>query len=184
MALGAAALAGCAHYEFDIARPGDGSQVVSGDSETSFHLDPLIYRARARENRLVLLIQNTLDQPVELLGAKSSAVDPKGQSHPLRSQTIAPNAYIKLILPPLRPRFETAPAGFSVGVGMQSRLDDSALPARAASPDKVLYLDCYADVDSTYWDWDGESAVRLLFTYQQRDGKIFSHELNLRKRKA
>ena len=44
---------------------------------------------RTVENRLVLQIQNKTDDPIQLLGERSTVVDPGGQSHPLASHGTA-----------------------------------------------------------------------------------------------
>jgi hypothetical protein len=44
-------------------------------------------------------------------------VDPEGQSHPLHGGPIAPHSFLKLIIPPPRPRvYESGPT-YGVGVG-------------------------------------------------------------------
>ena len=63
-------------------------------------------------------IFNPTGDAITLLGDQSSVVDPRGQSHPLRTQSIAPAAFIKLILPPMRPVYRANPSiGIGVGVG-------------------------------------------------------------------
>lgn len=164
---------GCAHYDYVVTDPARLSQRVTSEAQTTLKADPLIYSMIAKEDRLVVIIKNPLAEPVQLLGDKSTVVDPKGQSHPLRSQTIAPNAYVKLILPPLRPRFETpAPAGFEFGV--QSRADSAA----------PIYLDSFSDADSYYWDFDGPGQIRLLLTFQKPDGSTWTNEFAIRKEKV
>jgi hypothetical protein len=182
----AALLAGCTSYNYTVTDSSKLSQTVTSEAQTTLKIDPLIYAMVTKENRLVLTIKNTLPDPVELLGAKSTVVDQQGQSHPLRSQTIAPNAFVKLILPPLRPRFETAPSG-SFMFGVQARSDSAvrtdASARVAASPDPV-YLDYFSDVDSYYWDFDGEGDIRLTLTYQKSDGKVWTDQFTIHRQKA
>src|SRR5262245_50127092 len=94
---------GCARYEYDVVRPDDLTGHVGTKEDVVFTRDPLEYRLRTADNRLVMRIYNPTDAPITLLGARSSVVDPDGQSHPLPSMTAAPESFIKLILPPLRP---------------------------------------------------------------------------------
>ncbi len=184
-------LVGCTSYNYTVTDSTHPSQRVNKDTQTTLKIDPLIYGMLVKENRLVLTVKNTLSDPVELLGTKSTVVDQKGQSHPLRSQTIAPNAFIKLILPPLRPRFETAPSGGFM-FGMQARRDSSALPDTAASvPDPItthsaepIYLDYFSDTDPYYWDFDGEGEIRLLLTYQKADGTVWTDQFTIYRQKA
>ena len=186
-------LVGCTNYNYIVTDSKHLSQRVSKDTQTTLKIDPVIYGMVVKENRLVLTIKNTLADPVELLGTKSTVVDEKGQSHPLRSQTIAPNAFVKLILPPLRPRFETAPSGGFM-FGMHARRESSAVPD-AAEPKSLrapvathsaepIYLDYFSDTDPYYWDFDGESEIRLLLTYQKADGTVWTDQFVIQRQKA
>jgi hypothetical protein len=64
-----------------------------------FRVDPLEYSMRTVDNRLVVRVFNPTDDAIELVGPRCSVVDPDGQSHPLRTQSIAPGSFIKLIFP-------------------------------------------------------------------------------------
>lgn len=183
-------LVGCTNYNYIVTDSTHLSQRISKDTETTLKIDPVIYGMVVKENRLVLIIKNTLTDPIELLGAKSTVVDQKGQSHPLRSQTIAPNAFVKLILPPLRPRFETTPSS-SLMFGVQARRDSSALPDTASLPASItsrpaepVYLDYFSDTDPYYWDFDGEGEIRLLITYQKSDGTVWTDQFTIYRQKA
>src|SRR4051812_15880749 len=108
---------GCTHYEYDLTAPPELTRHIGAKSDELIRIDPLEYRLRTVEDRLVLSIFNTTDQPITLLGDRSYTVSPAGQSHPLRGQTIAPHAYIRIILPPMQPFYrETGPA-FGIGIG-------------------------------------------------------------------
>src|SRR5437762_12422375 len=91
---------GCTRYEFDLAEPPDLATHIGRDKETIIKRDELEYRMQAVENRLLIHVVNPTDDAIELIGPQSTAVDPAGQSHPFRSQTLAPHSYVKLILPP------------------------------------------------------------------------------------
>jgi hypothetical protein len=95
---------GCAHYEYDLVEPPELARHV-GKSEVVVPKEPLEYRMRTVENRLVIHVINPTDEPVTLIGQQSYIVSPGGQSHPLRPQTIAPHTFIPLILPPMRPYY-------------------------------------------------------------------------------
>src|SRR5947207_207477 len=98
-------LTGCATYEYDLLRPEQFVTHIPRKSEVKVTIDPLEYRFISYENHLVVRILNHADEPIQLLGSQSSAIDPNAEGHPLRTQTIAPATFIKLILPPPRPQF-------------------------------------------------------------------------------
>src|SRR5205814_908677 len=81
----------------------DRARHIGAKADQVVRVDPLEYRLRSYDNRLVLSIFNPTQDPITLAGDRSYVVDPKDQSHPLRSQTIAPNTFVRLILPPMRP---------------------------------------------------------------------------------
>src|SRR6184192_495438 len=98
-------LTGCARYEYDLVFPPDLARHIGEKSDEVVRVDPLEYRLRSYDNRLVLSIFNPTQDPITLGCDRSYVVDPKDQSHPLRSQTIAPNTFVRLILPPMRPGY-------------------------------------------------------------------------------
>ena len=100
-----------------------GAEFFRWFSEEVVRIDPLEYRLRSYENRLVVNVFNPTPDPVTLAGERSYVVAPNGQSHPLRGQTIAPDTFVKMILPPMRPYYrESGPnIGFGLGVGISSR---------------------------------------------------------------
>src|SRR5215218_6311688 len=91
---------GCTRYEYDITRPTDLAMHVGTKQDAIAPRQPLEYRFRTVDNRLVMSIDNKTDDTIQLQGDRSSVVDPSGQSHPLRTQPIAPQSFIKQILPP------------------------------------------------------------------------------------
>ena len=79
---------GCTHFEYDLTQPADMAQHIGLKDDVVAKIDPLEYRFRSYEDHLVLRIYNPTNDPIRLIGDQSSAVDPKQQSHPLRSATI------------------------------------------------------------------------------------------------
>ena len=168
---------GCARYEFDLTRPADlATHVAAGD--VTIARDPLQYRFNAVDGRLVMRIFNNGADAIQLIGPASTVVDPHGQSHPLQSQTIAPQSFIKLILPPLRPHVEQDGPSIGLGFGViagrrphrgldhplaDGPFDEDALGASEA---RYFYV---ADDANLYWDWDGESDARLSLAFVHRD---------------
>lgn len=166
-------LCGCASYEYQLREPATFSQRIGGE-ERRLEFEPLIYHLRSYENRLVMRVQNPTTQPIELLGSQSSIVDPAGQSHPLRSQTIAPNSFIKLIFPPLRPRAYGTETTFGVGLRVDSGGGEN-YDRGGALYTEPAYLGVYDDGDVLYWDWKGESSARISLVYL-RAGNTFRNE--------
>jgi hypothetical protein len=169
---------GCARYEYDIIRPTDLAMHIGKQTDAIAPRLPLEYRFRAVENRLVMSIYNTTDDPIQLVGERSSVVDPEGQSHPLRSQPIAPNSFIKQILPPYRPRIERGGPTFGIGIGTHvgyhrrraypyDAFDDSFY-------DEPRYFAVIED-DALYWNWSGEGQIRMMLVFM-RGEESFTHE--------
>ena len=129
-------------------------------------IDPLEYRLRSVDSRLVMRIYNPTEDPIELLGPRSSVVDSEGQSHPLRSQTIAPQSFIKLIFPPPRPRVYDSGPRFGIGVGIHSSAYPHHRYRRAYLHDEYdpepRYFVVYDDNDTSYWDWRGAGEARVI----------------------
>ncbi|MEO6436467.1 MAG: hypothetical protein ABIP55_12010, partial [Tepidisphaeraceae bacterium] len=118
-------LSGCAKYEYALVRPPELARHIGRSIDQVFKIEPLEYRLRTADNRLVMRAYNPTNDAIELIGPKCSVVDPSGQSHPLRSSTIAPQSFIKLIFPPTRPRAYDPYHGptWSTGIGVGMRVD-------------------------------------------------------------
>ena len=179
-------LVGCASYEYDITRPADQRMHVSRKSDAVVQIDPLEYHLRAVEGRLVMQIKNPTRQAIQLDGERSAVVDTEGQSHPLRSQTIASGSYIKLIIPPMRPRVQPTGPVFGIGVGVgASRYDGyrrRGLPPSDPFLDTPQYFTVYDDSDAYYFDFNGAGNVRLMLVYRQAD-ETYTHEIGLNRSK-
>lgn len=179
---------GCAHYEYDIASPADLAQHIGAKTEQVIHRDPLEYRLRAVEDRLVMHIFNSSNDPITLLGDKSYVIAPSGQSHPLRSQTIAPHTFIRLILPPMHPFYREGGPTFGIGFGIASGYGYRGY--RHYDPFFYDYYDYawpryfsyYDPSDAIYWTWEGENDVRLHLVFQ-RDKETFSQDFTFHRKK-
>ena len=190
-------LAGCTRYEFEVIEPPEFATHVGRKKESAADVrrEPLDYHMRAYEGRLVMNVFNNEDQPIELLGDQSYVVDPEGESHPLLSASIAPDAYIKLILPPLRPYYRSEPHfGFGIGVGFSHydfhrhhhhyrgpRFRHSFDPD-VLDPARTYFT--IQDPGSLFWEWEGESTIRLRLTYRRQNDETFHHEFVIRRVKA
>ncbi|MCC6424349.1 MAG: hypothetical protein IT447_12805 [Phycisphaerales bacterium] len=162
--------AGCATYEYDIVRPQELARHI-GSQPMAVQVEPLIYHLQSYDNRLVMQVQNPTADPITLLGDQSTAVDPDGQSHPLRSQTIAPGSFIKLILPPIPPRIERSGPSIGIGIGY-GRHDTCPTPQ---------YLTVYED-SALYWDWAGQTDAKINLVYE-RAGQRFAHSFIFARKK-
>jgi len=180
-------LSGCATYEFDLVRPPELARHVGEQREQVFKLDPLEYRMQAYENRLIVKIFNPTSDPILLLGSHSAVVDPAGESHPLPELNIAPQSWAKLILPPLRPQVQAygPDVGFEFGVVGYRRWPHGYYAGSFYDPYDFEPRYYYVAVpnEMRYWEWEGETDVRLLLTYGRGDGE-FHHEFTFHRRKV
>ena len=162
---------GCARYEYDIVDP-PGLAGHVGQQEVVSRVEPLEYRFETYENRLVMSVFNPTPDPVTLVGERSYVVAPNGQSHPLRSQTIAPSAFVKLVLPPLRPYYRESNPSIGIGFGVGfSRGNYRGRPwgysrYGAGFYDEPRYITYYDESDATYWAWEGETDIKQHLVYQ------------------
>jgi hypothetical protein len=199
-------LEGCARYEYDLVQPPELARHI-GKADEVVPVDPLEYRLRTVENRLVVHVINPTDEPVTLIGPQSYIVSPGGQSHPLRPQTIAPHTFIPLILPPLRPYYyyPTGPTwGFGFGVvGVGGHFHDHHDHHRGGGHrgrvySSVAYYDPYfgdpypygppyymvEESDGAYWEWKGEGDVRVHLVFQRgTNARTFSDDFTFHRRK-
>ena len=172
---------GCSHPEFDLVAPSELSTHINDKTDSVVQRDPLRYQFNAVDGRLVMRINNDTQSDIALLGAMSAVVDPQGQSHPLRSQAIAAHSFIKLILPPIRPHLQQNPSvGFGLGIiGRAGRYDRPGFIDHDYGYAEPRYFDVVDD-DSMYWDWDGETQIRLNLTFEQQ-GHQFTQSFVLRR---
>jgi hypothetical protein len=175
---------GCAHAEFDILQPPDLAQHVGTKEWVTAPRPSVDYRMIAYEDHLVIHAYNHTGQNLILLAEQSTVVDPAGQSHPLplRNQTILPNSFAKLILPPVRPQL--VPTGPAINIGFGATYG-SAYPYHyhggryyygygyGYSPywyEPPRYYVVYGGDDSSlYWPWPDGGQVRLVLTYVRPD---------------
>jgi hypothetical protein len=174
-------IGGCS-YVYDVTRPPDVAGHVGDKTDYVFDRDPLEYRMRSVDSLLVVQIFNPTDDTITLNGSQSSVVDPKGQSHPLRTQTMASHSYIKFILPP-QPPYIQQNNGPTIGIGIG--VIGSRTHPHVINDDfydqEPRYL-VVVDDQALYWQWDGETEVRLLLAFD-RNGKSFSHEFVIARKK-
>jgi len=175
---------GCATYEYDITRPENLAMHVGRKGDAVATWAPVEYRLRAVENRLVMSIYNRTDDSMQLVGERSSVVDPDGQSHPLRNQAIAPQSFAKLILPPYRPRLYHSGPTFGIGVGTHVGdrrgygYDEFDQPYF----EEPIYLDVVDD-SALFWEWSGEGQIRMSLVFTRKD-ETFTQEFVIRRVKV
>jgi hypothetical protein len=183
---------GCARYEYDLVRPADLARHIGAKAWESVPLEPLEYRLRTSDNRLVMLLYNCGDRTVRLSGADSAAVDPAGESRPIAGGTILPGSYIKLIFPPARAQVQASPSvGLGVGVGFSNAY---GTPYRDGLGFGRLYYGPYDDLsphyysvydpnNRAYFEWPANAEVTLSLAYEREGTQRFRHELVFRRRK-
>jgi hypothetical protein len=185
LALVALWVTGCARYEYDIVNPPDLARHIGEKHDEVVQAGPLEYRMRSYESRLVVDVFNPTGDPVTLAGERSFVVAPNGQSHPFRTQTIGPSAFVKLILPPMRPYYRAGgpTIGFGVGVGLsRGRYGPGYSRFGAIGYDEPQYFTYYDESDATYWTWEGETDARVHLMYQA-GGRELTHEFVFHRRK-
>jgi hypothetical protein len=171
-------LAGCARYEFDVLAPAEVSGAVTGKADRQIDRPPLHYKLRAVENRLVMRIYNPGDVTTTLRGDLSYVVDPEGQSHPLPTLSAAPQSHLKLILPPFRPRLE--PRGPTIGFGVGTVVGSHPGYETGVAAEPVYLLMTDDSNNAMYWDWPGESEIRMLLVFE-RGGERLEHAFVIRR---
>jgi hypothetical protein len=178
-------IGGCARYEFDLVEPADLATHIGRDKDSILKREELEYRMQAVDSRLLMYVVNSTDDAIELIGPESTAVDPAGQSHPFRSQSIAPHSFVKLILPPMRPYYRAGPT-FGLGVGIHAyRGGRYPYGAGFYDPfwDEPAYFAVVDETDTLFWNWEGESDARVRLTFR-RGREVFHHNFLFRRRKA
>ena len=187
LALAALLLGGCTTYQFRVLQPPAAAGTVAGYDEFAVvSIDPLTYKLRAKDNRLVVLIENPTDGPIQLLGDRSVVVDPDGQSHPLAGQTIAAGSFGKLILPPPEPELRGYGPGYygpGLGIGLGTAIGRGPTAPGLVQP---AYFanggggETFAVLDrgnNYYWDWKGETVARLSLVFRRGvsdGGEVFT----------
>jgi hypothetical protein len=175
---------GCAHAEFDLVQPQDLAQHIGTKQWATAPVAPVEYRMIAYEDHLVIQAHNHSDQDLVLLAEQSTVVDPSGQSHPLplRNQTILPNSFAKLVLPPVRPQL--VPTGPAINIGFGAAYGSAGhYHGRRYFPygygyghgpywyDPPRYYAIYGGDDaSLYWAWPDGGQVRLVLVYLRPEG--------------
>lgn len=174
------ALPGCAHYEYDIVQPPDVAGHIGENADTVFTIKGLLFRLRSADNYLVIRIHNPGGEAVRLIGGDSYVVDPHGQSHPLPGQVIAPQAWIRLILPPLPP-----PPAYVVepGIGVTFAGGGPEWYSSFTAP-LAPGPHYYVPYPHDYWEWAGETDVRLSLTFQRGNEPPFTQQFLFHRRRV
>jgi hypothetical protein len=172
---------GCTRYEYNLVQPSEWSRHIGKETEV-VEQPPLVYRMQTYENRLVLRIQNHSDAPVRLLGEESWVVTPDGESRPLRGQSIAPGAFIKLIMPPPAPVYERSGPSFGFGIGTatssRGRVGTGVGVGTTFGDDRIYVAD-----DDAYWDWQGETTAKLHLVFQRQDDQRITQDFTFERQK-
>lgn len=178
LALSLLALCGCARFRYALVEPNQFAQRI-GRQPVTLHLPPVDYRLQRDGKRLAIRIENPNEQPVDILTNKSYIVDPKGRSHPLPGQTIAPHGFLPLMLPPVPLTYK---------VYTPSSTYSSPWWVTHRYPFAADWYEWY-DMPNSYsvqertpnnWEW-GEGPVRLHLTYQHQ-GQAVEQQFLLERR--
>lgn len=169
--------ASCAKYEYDVIQPKVAEPHVDPKHDVAYDAGPVSYRFTNYDSRLVVRIYNQTEDKLEIAGSHSAVVDPTGQSHPVPTQPIPPHAFVRLVLPPVRPQFVTngGPAVYGPG------LNRGEFGFGGYYDEPRTYT--LRDDGQTYWDWDGETTARLTVTIRQ-GARETTQEFTLGRRRA
>jgi hypothetical protein len=159
-------LGGCAQVEFDATLAGAGQAIRVGNSQdVQFSATPLNYRMQAVESHLVFWIENPTSEPVELIGDKSTVIDPEGIAHPLHGEMIAPNSSIKEVLPPLAEPADTGAPSSPDAASPYDRPGFISVPGALTNSDKI----------DPIWQWNDELEVQLNLVFEQNGHQFEQH---------
>ena len=175
LALGTACLCGCQTYQFRVLKPPVDRPVIT-ERPVDIHYEPLDYQLVGYRKNLAIRITNPTSDRIALLGERSFAVDPRGESHPLRTHVIGPHSYIRFVLPPqpltfAYPDWNAWGWGWGWGWGPYDPFWSPFYGSTFWGPPPVSYYRVETPYD---WDWK-EGPVRLRLTYD-RAGKVFEHD--------
>ena len=162
-------LTGCAPVGFEF-RPAGADQTlhVGSDAQSQFDASPLHYRLLSDEGHLILWIDNPTDQPIQLVGVKSSVEDPTGDMHYLHGRTIDPHSSIKEVFPPL-PEDEESP---------EAQAPPPPIPQPGNPYDQPGFLTIPGTgggVEPPTWKWDDGLEIRLDLLFQQGPHSFEQH---------
>lgn len=164
---------GCANYRYDVVTAAGAPAAVAKDRDLVVPAAPVNFRFRQVESRCVLMLENPTTQPIELDGAGSAIVDPRGESRAILSQLIAPGSFTKFVLPPYDERIRDN-SGFQFGVGV-------IVDASSQEPRHAQFLQI-SGPKQEFWTWDGEGEIKLIFSLRQ-DNQSMRREVVLRRMK-
>lgn len=178
VAAAALCLCGCQTYQYRIVQPPSGAPIVAKVA-VALHYDPLDYRFTKYRDHLAVNIRNPTDDRVVLEGGRSFAVDPQGESHPLRDRVIGPHSFTRLLLPPIPftyayPDYWDWGPGWGWGPGWYDPFWGGWYGPWFYGPPPLSY-----ERVTTVYDWDWKIGLaRLRLTYE-RNGKTFEHNLEI-----
>jgi hypothetical protein len=163
-----ALMTGCASYDYRVLQPVSITSAIK-DQPITVMYEPLQYSLSRYRDRLGMTIINPTTNQIVLRGDRSYAVDPRGESHPVRGRVIAPHSYAAMLWPPLPASHEViSPAyyGQAWAPGYPYMWGDYYYYGPGVS---------FYRVNSPYdWNWDvGEAHIHL--TYDE-NGREFDHE--------
>ncbi len=173
-------VSGCTTYRYRVVQPASGTPPVA-QQPVNIHYDPLDYRLYRYRDRLAMHVTNPTEDRIVLLGNRSFAVDPKGESHPIRDRVLGPHSFTQYLLPPI-PFTYAYPDYWAYGpgwgyYGFYGWYDPFWGPWYGPGwwgPPPISYAHIYTPYD---WTWK-KGLVRLKLTYE-RNGKTFEHDFEI-----
>jgi hypothetical protein len=180
-----ALLGGCASYEYDLVRPEAHAGHIGTKESQRITMDNVEYVMKSSNDHLVIDAYNRGEEPMKLIGDDSTAIDPKGESHPLRSRTIPPGSFVRLILPPPPPQIQRSGPTFGFGVGVVgSRFHHRDFGYGGINdfyePGPTYYA-VYDSSDATLWRWEGDRTDARLILVFDRGKEPIRHDFLFRR---
>lgn len=175
IALACCPLAGCSQSQYLVVEPEPFARTV-GLEHTFIARPPLDYQLFTENGRLRVRAVNNTDSPIKILGEESWLVDPTGQSHSLRNQSIPAGSFVAWTMPPRRPRVGGAGIGVGVGGGSDGAFGGIGVGRHWHDSEPYMGTD-----DPPYYDWTtGDVRLHLAI---ERAGERHDQEFVFRRQK-
>lgn len=144
----------------------DGVSAIGRDAAAPLLREPVQYRLRQVEDRLVFQATNLAGEAIELQD-DSAVHDPGGRAHVVPPRALGHGATLKLILPPLGPTRPGAQSGVAFDFG-----SPEAGNRRARESDPVAPA---ARTGEAAWSWPPGGRVRVALGWRV-DGQTIVHD--------
>lgn len=167
-------VSGCQSYIYRVVRPSGVAQPIASQTVT-VQYDPLVYRLERHRDRLGMRIDNPTNDRVVLLGNRSYVIDPRGETHAMRSLIIGPHSFTSMLLPPEPITITSYGWGGGWGWGWGWG------PYPAGDPFFVDFYPppVYATQLRTPYDWEWKTGTAKIHLTYERNRQAFDHDFEI-----